>query len=658
MTLRALLHLGLPLLPALLPLAAAGLGAPGPREVALNFGPGDGPYTEGFAFPNPVTFDPYDIQDGVATHWTSHDARVELPLTVHAPALQLSLRFARHFADRGHVDLSLASRDVGRLEVGKGYQEYRVTTALPAEALLRLDLHVEARDDRNLGLSLDWLRITLPTGSRIRLTGMARWRPAATVAMIAVLLLVLGFAPGAAAALAALPALFAAFGLVKDPWLAHRLLTGLPETLLLFGGAAGLAVRWAIRKGVPAGDVRFVGGLVLATLLVRALLVNYPDFYYPDFMIHTRIAKLLARDGLGALLAPAAFCASFQEARNSVVGMPYSIAFHVPFALLDWPYDGTLSALKLTGAVLSVLPLALGFALARRLDLPARTAAVLLALAPTYPHWLFRATLPALLGHSMDLVLLLWLARNVSGDTSECSAAGRAKDGSKHSDVSETSSPRTLLTGAALLASVQLAYSFSIVVSGLLVVFLVTLALVGRKEGRVRPAVAILGLGLLGSALSLVLYYRDFVPGTLALLRTAGPGAPGPQVGFVGHLLEILGTGLFRFFDTLWPLLALLGLPLALARPSRAGRAVLLASLLTWSFLTLLRVAGPGVFRWNHDLLLLTPLLALLGAAFLARLHAGGGSRRVLAGLLLLAVAAQSLAFTRSSYTDLLGLVR
>jgi hypothetical protein len=638
MTPRTWPRLFLPFLPALLPLVPGGLGARGPREVALNFGPGDGPYTHGFAFPNPVTFDPYEIRDGVATHWTSHDARIELPLEVEAPALQITLRFARHFPDRGHVDLRLAGRDLGRLDVGKGYREYRLVTALPDKAPLRLDLHVEAEDDRNLGLSLDWFKVTLPAASRLRLTGGAFWRPAATAAAVAALLLLLGSSPPAAAALASLPSLFAAFGLFRDPWLTHRLLTGLPEALLLFGLPAGLALRWASRDATPSSDARFVGGLVLAAFLARAALVNHPDFYYPDFMIHTRVAKLLAREGGSALLAPAAFCASFQQARSSVVGMPYSLAFHVPFALLDWPYDRTLSALKLWGALLSVLPIALGFALARRLALPARTAAVLLALVPTYPHWLFHATLPALLGHGMDLVLLGWLARMQPG----------------------IASPRSILAGAALLAAAQLAYSFSILVSGLLVAFLAALTLAELGEGRARRAGAILALGLLGSAVSLLVYYRDFVPGTLALVQAAprGDGGPGLPAGVAGRLLEILKTGLDRFFGPLWPVAALAGWPLALPRSSRAARALLPAWTLAWLALTVLRVAGPGVFRWNHDLLLLTPLLALLGAALLAHLYARGGARRIAAVLLLLAVAAQSLAFTRSSFTALLGLVR
>jgi hypothetical protein len=237
-------------------------------------------------------------------------------------------------------------------------------------------------------------------------------------------------------------------------------LAGVAEMLLVLGGLASLAVRWAAKDRVPAADVRFVGGLVVGVCVVRALLVNHPDFYYPDFMIHTRVAKRLAREGLDALLAPAAFCAAFQAARHSVVGMPYSIAFHVPWALVDWPYDRTLQTMKLTGALISVIPVALGYVLARCLGLPARTAAVLMALAPTYPHWLFRATLPALTGHCLDLVLLVWLARNLSRPWSR----------------------RKLLVGAGLVAAAQLAYSFSVLVSGFLAALLAALEGAEREK--------------------------------------------------------------------------------------------------------------------------------------------------------------------------------
>ena len=74
---------------------AALAGSRSGRPVTLNLGPGDAPYVSGFA-------PEYEIDDKVATHWTTYHARVDLPLIVDAPevAARLSLR-ARLPADGG-----------------------------------------------------------------------------------------------------------------------------------------------------------------------------------------------------------------------------------------------------------------------------------------------------------------------------------------------------------------------------------------------------------------------------------------------------------------------------------------------------------------------------------------------------------------------------
>src|SRR5262249_21671741 len=88
--------------------------------------------------------------------------------------------------------------------------------------------------------------------------------------------------------------------------------------------------------------------------------------------------------------------------------MPYSPAFHVPFALPGPEADRLLPPLKLAGAALSVVPLALAWALARRLGIPP-LGAVLLAFVPTAFGELTIGALPALFGHVLDVALLLWL---------------------------------------------------------------------------------------------------------------------------------------------------------------------------------------------------------------------------------------------------------
>jgi hypothetical protein len=67
-----------------------------------------------------------------------------------------------------------------------------------------------------------------------------------------------------------------------------------------------------------------------------------------------------------------------------------------------------------------------------------------------------------------------------------------------------------------------------------------------------------------------------------------------------------------------------------------------------------LRTAVPDVFRWNHDLLLLTPLLALFAAVSLARLAASRGPRPAIAVLALVLLGVQSVVFTARSFAQVL----
>jgi hypothetical protein len=611
----------------LLPLAAALRGARGPREVHLNCGPGDGPYTSGFTSPRPESFDPYEIQDQVATHWTTHDARIELPLTVDAPAAGVALRFARHLADRGHLEVRLGGQPAARFEILKGYQDYETTRALSGPTPLVLDLHTDAQDDRGLGVSLDWVRLDLPRASQLRLRGAARFRPTLALSLLLLLLIAGGVAPAWAVGASSVPSLLSAFGLLRDPWLVHRLTTGVPEALFLLLPIVFLLRRALVREGrVALPHFRLALVLFLAVALPRALLVNHPDYYYPDLMIHARLAKLMHRAGPESILRPDLFLGRFQEARHSFSGMPYSLAFHLPLAVLDPAYDHTMTALKVGGAFLSTLPVPLGVLLIRRTGL-SLFGAGLLAVAPSYPHWLFQATLPALLGHAVDLGLLLWLIGHLEG----------------------LDRPRTFLMGALLVAAAQLAYAFGLPVTGLLVLFLALFT--AWPGGRALPgAVRLLAMGALGAALGFALYYRHFVDGVLAV--AAGVGSPGafPEGAAPSALDRVAATlaEASRFFDTLWPLLALPGLVLLL-RP-RPGVAVFRAWTATVLVLMALRIALPGVFRWNHWVLLLTPLLCLLAGETLGWLGARAGGGRLAAGLLWAGISAASLLVTARSF--------
>ena len=98
---------------------------------------------------------------------------------------------------------------------------------------------------------MDWLRLTLGPGARLRLTGWAALAPAAVVALVLALHLLAGWSPRRAVLWTAPWALAAVAGLLLDPWLTHRLLRGVPLALALFGGA-GLAVGAVLRAAWPA----------------------------------------------------------------------------------------------------------------------------------------------------------------------------------------------------------------------------------------------------------------------------------------------------------------------------------------------------------------------------------------------------------------------
>ena len=89
-----------------IPAASAMLGASGGRAILLNFGPGDGPYVSGF-LPG------YEIDEKVATHWTSHRAEARLPLALEGGG-ELRYRFARVLPETAQVETEFAGRTVDR----------------------------------------------------------------------------------------------------------------------------------------------------------------------------------------------------------------------------------------------------------------------------------------------------------------------------------------------------------------------------------------------------------------------------------------------------------------------------------------------------------------------------------------------------------------
>jgi hypothetical protein len=625
-----------------LPLAAALAGSRAGHSITLNFGPGDGPYIGGFA-------PEYEIDDKVATHWTTYHATVDLPLTVEAGEAVLAYRFARVFPETAVTEIALAGRTVDRFESRGGvFQERRATLgALPATPLaVRIDADSHERKDR--GLKMDWLRLETPRGAVVRLRGAARWVPALVV-MLAAILLMLGGWPGRqAAALVAPLALALAFGLWLNPWIVHRLLRGIPLALVVFGGIGILLARWQLArlplldhtKGLRAQpeSVRILTALGLIAFLIRAAAVNHPDFYYPDLRTHARLVEKVQEMGLGFFVSPSRAIAEHgvwrTEAYGRTYAFPYTPAFHLPFAVLGLPYDTLLLAMKLTAAAVSVAPLILLWALARRLD--ASTAgAFLMVLIPTYTSRLSFAFLPSLFGHAVDMAFLLWIAGRIDRVTER----------------------RTWLAGAAWVAACQLAYVSGVINISVLVAVLATVTAIA---GQRRAALAILAMGLAGSAVAVALYYRDFLPMVADVAsRIAGGAARAPSRYPVQSFWAVAYARTRDFFDTVHPVLAALGLWL-LWRPDGAATAerwpvrtrLTAAWLITYALLLLGRARIPDLFLHGHETLLVTPLVCLASGEALAALARRGGLRRVAAIVLLALLAIQGLAWQWRAVAD------
>jgi hypothetical protein len=296
--------------------------------------------------------------------------------------------------------------------------------------------------------------------------------------------------------------------------------------------------------------------------------------------------------------------------------------------------------MKLTGAAVSVVPLVLLWALARHLG--ASTAgAFLMAVIPTYTSRLSFAFLPSLFGHAVDMAFLLWIAARVD----------------------RVAERRTWIAGAAWVAACQLAYVSGVINISVLVGVLAVVTLIA---GRRREALAILAMGAAGSAIAFAAYYRDFLPMVADVASRILAGAARAPSRYPIQSFWAVAYGRTRdFFDGVYPVLAALGIVLLCRRAAPAMEAawpvrtrLVAAWLITYAVLLLGRARIPDLFLHGHETLLVTPLVCLAAGQTLAALARAGGVRRITAGILLIFLAVQGLAWQWGAISDQLGNAR
>jgi hypothetical protein len=398
------------------------------------------------------------------------------------------------------------------------------------------------------------------------------------------------------------------------------LLRGTAIALPLFGVMALCLGRLL---SIERSTFKAVFGVMLVAFVIRAGLVNYPDFYYPDLRTHARLVGFVQEAGLDFLVSPSDVITEHNVwvtgAFGETYAFPYTPMFHVPFALFTMDYDTLILALKLAGAAVSTIPVALVWAFARSFAFASPVpwvGAVLMVVIPTYASRLSFAFLPSLFGHAVDLALIFWVFRHLE----------RMIEG------------RQWLVGSLLVASSQLAYVSGVINITLFVFVLAVISFFFGGVARKKLALRVIAMGIVGGLIAFAVFYRDFLPMvTDVVSRVLGivPSAESryPITGF----FVTTAKRTYEFFGWAYPILAASGLVLMFRR--QVPRLVISAWLTTYFLLLLGRSKIPDIFLHGHETLFLTPLVCLCAAVVVAELIHRGGSLRVVGICILSALA-------------------
>lgn len=497
----------------LAPLVAARFAHP----VTLNLGPNDGPYVRGFR-------EDWERVGRTRFHWTTLASSIRLPVRLRGDGHVLRIRARRHFTEPAWVRLSAEGRTVaGPFEIAADTKvPYRLLEftlpRLEGRAPFELGIEAHSANPRPLGLAIDWIEIE-------RRGPDAQVRPQVALQLA---LLVVVAAAFAAARLAGVPRVWAAVhagallaaagvGVAWDVIAADRIVREGAGAYVAAAALAVLLARWPpARRFLALDDTRRAGALLalftLAALAVRLTLLLHPQFFYPDVRVHANVAWQLHRRGLVAFLreftvSQYRFSLGLQFEHGHWYAFPYPPAFY----LMCWPLlrlgCRPEIAVSLLAALFNSFEVFLVYAIGRRLRLPAPVAVAGAAVPVVLPLFMARLTLayfPALVGHAMDALVILYLLWKVD----------------------ELERPRVWATLGALLAVALLTYTQSLLNFGLLLpLFLLLQIGLDRGSGARRRQLGLIAAGLLGVVLSLAVFYGRYVPTFLDMQR----GIPMPE---------------------------------------------------------------------------------------------------------------------------------
>jgi len=561
-------------------------------SVFFNFGPGDNSYLEGF---EPMwEIDP-EGADGLATHWSSYQSVVVLPLRLAGGRARLSYRFSRVYGQTAVVEVKVQGSPVDRFEArGGAYVERSVE--LPQSVLipapLRIEIAADSHEGKNRGLRMDWLRIeALGKGRVAPVSITVIWCAAISLFFWFIWLfttrsIVLAGTLGFSLALS----LFL-YGALAGPFpLAHLIRFVGPAALLLMLAASAL-----LTKLPAAALARYLPGLTVVAFLLRAGGMFHPLFYYPDLRAHADLARIVSEVGLDFWARPSHYISEqgvwAEQALGRTYAFPFSPVFHTLFLPLAHDLLSTMEAMKLFACLFSALEVPVVFYLGRRLadEEVGLWAAALSVVSPPAFFRLSYAFLAAIFAHLLDALALLFLARGAKG------------------------------ASAVFLGLALASYPGSLINFGLFMP-LFTLALLADRQTR-REGLVVLAVSALVALLVLGLVYREFlgVFWTDMFPRFLSGEARAGSFSLVAAA-KMLAHRLWIFYDGLYLPLLCGGAIAWFARRGPARRFVLCWAAV-FALLIFLRTAMPDLFSRVKEMLWVAPLVALLSAEALVRLR-------------------------------------
>ena len=581
----------------------AGLGALAPvlsgwltPGVYFNFGPGDHDYLEGYE-PR-WEIDP----DGLATHWSSYQSNVRLPLRLVGGRFQLAYRFSRVYGETAEVELRVNGVPADQFSV-RGGTYYERSVVIPGSVLSRqpldVELVVDSHERKNRGLRMDWLRLE-PQDRRGRVvpgSSILLWSALLSVAFWLLARACLGDNRSALVIGASLPAALTLYGSLAGPFALGHVLDALILPGLVVSMGAMLFSPWARKVGASLLPIVFV-----VAFLVRAGGLFHPLYYHPDLRSHADLSEIVSEAGLDFWAQPSHYIAKqgvwTQGAMGKTYAFPFSPVFHSLFLPLDLDFFTRIVAMKLVACFLSALEVLIVFYLGCRLGGTeiGLWGAALTAFSPAAFSRLSSAFLAAVFAHFLDTLVLAALFPGKS-------------DGK----------PRLWLTLAWLTAALA-SYPGSLVSFGIFFPVFGLLLVVRMGPGLRRDGLALLAGSAGVAVIVLAVVYREFVGVFLSELvpRFLAGESEGGGVS-LGGTISLLIRRYWIFYGGVYiPLIAGGALVWFLRRPSPFLSRLLLAWVFTFVALIFLRASAPDLFSKVKEILWVAPLISLAGGTALA----------------------------------------